>query len=180
MYCSKCGAEMSETALYCSICGEQTNSRTADLIISKPPKKSILRIIGGIICILTSIFSSCLLGGDYLILNTSAQVGGVDMGFTSEGNSNLILLRIGFLLLILIFSIVSISIQKPSKIISITLLLIALANIGIFMLPDYAAGFGSVIDLIFECVTLIGAICIVVDSLIKRKEKIVRLSQPIS
>jgi hypothetical protein len=167
MYCSKCGAEMQETALYCPKCGEKTNLQATATTVNTHPNRSTLRKAGAIICIITSIISACLLFGDVILYSMPLIDIQVTPAPAVKNPTSVVFFQIGLMLLVFILSVVSLTLKRPSKIISIALVLTILVNMGIFW---YLPSIGGYIGLIFEFVNIIGGIFLIVDSFIKQKK----------
>ena len=126
MFCSNCGTENPETSSFCSKCGAKINSQT-----SEPTQpngefiKSKLTTVGAVLALVSLIISICPLAISGFVGNYQLTLPDNNPSVMSLGHNmvNTALIRLGFVLLAIVFSSISLATDKPLKIISIALLL---------------------------------------------------------
>lgn len=163
MFCSKCGAENSNIAKYCEKCGEGLVKINSPHLQEKPKnKRSTLRIIGASLVILGGLLSLCFLVFD-MALSVYTSPDQMDI---QEQIMNASMYRLGFVFITIILSIICVALKRPSRIISIILLVIsAITAFSPWLMGSVGGLFGTVF-LIFGT---IGAVSLVVDSFINFK-----------
>jgi zinc ribbon protein len=165
MYCSKCGTENPETASYCSKCGARINLSDNNVEVKQEAKRSTLRLIGGVVALIAAVISICPFSLEMLIGTISPADTETEQWMMDVlGNS---VYRMGFVLLIIVFAIVSLVKKSPSRIIPGLMILSTIIAIGLPYIPLFGThnnqSLGGFVGSIFLLIVLVGNVLLLVD-----------------